>query len=387
MIHINNKENCCGCTACEMICPKDAIIMQNDHLGFLYPKVDMEKCIDCGLCEKVCSFHKSYDKSSNLNEPDVYAVRHKDMKEIESSRSGAMFIAISDYILDKGGVVYGAGYTDHFRVVHKRADDKEGRNEFKGSKYVQSDMNRVFKQVKDDLKNNLIVLFSGTPCQTSGLKSFLKLSKIEITNLFVCDIVCHGVPSPFIWRDYLTFFEKKAKQEAKAVDFRDKCKFGWSAHKESLTFNQKKIYNYSYTYVFYKHIMFRHSCGVCHFTNFQRPSDVTLADFWGYEKTIPEFNHDDKGVSLVLLNSEKGQNLFAEIKASINYIKSNTKDCIQPNLVHPSDIHPQRNNFEKDYVDKGLMYVMKKYGNMDSISQLKYKYRGLKKNLKKMISM
>ena len=138
MIKINNPADCCGCTSCACVCPHDAISMKPNALGFLYPVVDEARCVDCGLCERVCAFSDNYDTSLNLDKPLAYAARHKDMKEVETSRSGAAFIAISDYILEHGGVVYGAGYTDHFRVVHKRATTKEERDEFKGSKYVQS---------------------------------------------------------------------------------------------------------------------------------------------------------------------------------------------------------------------------------------------------------
>ena len=133
MIQINDKADCCGCTACASVCPKDAILMEPDVLGFKYPKVDLDKCINCGLCEKVCAFNVNYDRSLNLDEPELYAARHKDIHEIETSRSGAAFIAISDYILENGGIVYGVGYKDNFKVVHKRAINKEERNEFKGS--------------------------------------------------------------------------------------------------------------------------------------------------------------------------------------------------------------------------------------------------------------
>ena len=163
MIRINNPADCCGCTACASICNHDAITMEPDALGFLYPKVDESKCVECGLCEKVCAFNDNYDKSLNLPKPDAYAARHKDMDEVMKSRSGAAFVAISDYILEQGGVVYGAGYKDHFRVAHKRATTKEERDEFRGSKYVQSDLTGVFRMVKQDLKNGLTVLFSGTP--------------------------------------------------------------------------------------------------------------------------------------------------------------------------------------------------------------------------------
>ena len=234
MIQIVDKSRCCGCTACAAVCPHDAIRMESDVLGFLYPMVDKDKCVDCGLCEKVCSFNDQYGRSENLPESDCYAARHKDMKEVETSRSGAAFVAISDWVLKQGGVVYGAGYADHFRVVHKRAVTKEERDEFKGSKYVQSDLQGVFRQVKQDLKDGRIVLFSGTPCQTAGLHSFI--GKRLRKNLYLVDIVCHGVPAPYIWRDYLASLEKKAGSEICWVNFRDKQMFGWAAHKETFKF-------------------------------------------------------------------------------------------------------------------------------------------------------
>ena len=234
MIRITDKAKCCGCTACASACPHDAITMRPDALGFLYPVVDETKCTDCGLCEKVCSFHENYDKSLNLPEPLVYAARHKDMREVETSRSGAAFIAISDWILNQGGVVYGAGYADHFRVVHKRATTRKERDEFKGSKYVQSDLNTVFRQVKKDLKDGLLVLFSGTPCQTSGLSSYIGKRLRE--NLYLVDIVCHGVPGPNLWRDYLAYLEEKQGDRICWVNFRDKQEYGWTAHHETFKF-------------------------------------------------------------------------------------------------------------------------------------------------------
>lgn len=234
MIRINDPADCCGCTACASICNHDAITMEPDALGFLYPKVDASRCTECGLCEKVCAFNDNYDKTLNLAQPDAYAARHKDMNEIMKSRSGAAFVAISDYILEQGGVVYGAGYKDHFRVAHKRATSKEERDEFRGSKYVQSDLRGVFRQVRQDLKNGLTVLFSGTPCQTSGLNSYV--GKKLRDNLILIDIVCHGVPGPYIWRDYLAYLERKRGDEIIMVNFRDKELFGWRAHKETFKF-------------------------------------------------------------------------------------------------------------------------------------------------------
>ena len=381
MIHIQNPSDCCGCSACASICPRDAISMEPDSMGFLYPKVDMEKCVDCGLCERVCAFGNHYDVSRNLTVPKAYAIRHKDLSEVETSRSGAAFIALTDWILHQGGVVYGAGYADHFRVVHKRAATKQQRDEFKGSKYVQSDMGNVFRQVRADLKNGFKVLFSGTPCQTSGLLSFIGNRLRD--NLYVVDIVCHGVPSPYIWKDYLAYQEHKNNCVFDDVSFRNKSICGWADHKESFSYKGKVVVSSIYTRLFYKHIMFRHSCGVCHFTNLKRSSDITIADFWGWEKTDANINKDNKGVSLVFVNTEKGVDWLSEINTSIHIIPVKIDNCLQPNLQRPSEIHPKRDDFEKDYSAKGLDFVLHKYG----IIGYKYNYSVLKRKFRTLIRL
>ena len=357
------KKDCCGCSACESICAHHAITMCPDVLGFLYPKVDNEKCIDCGACVKVCAFHADYDTGLNMTVPEAYGVRHKDLHEVETSQSGAAFIAFSDWILKQGGVVYGAGYTDHFRVVHKRAATMEERAEFKGSKYVQSDMNTVFRQVKKDLQEGRIVLFSGTPCQTSGLASYI--GKSLRSGLYLIDLICHGVPGPFVWRDYLRYLERKENLPLTSVNFRDKSKSGWHSHVESFRFADTSTYTYMfYTHMFYTHILLRYSCGVCPYTNLQRPSDVTIGDFWGVEKTgAAGLAADDKGCSLVLVNTEKGREWFDQVRGDLEYVPVRPEECLQPNLQHPSVLHPRRAAFERDYTEKGFMYVMKKYGD------------------------
>ena len=167
MVNITDKSQCCGCTACANICAHEAITMEPDALGFLYPKVDESKCVDCGLCDKVCAFNDNYDKSLNLPSPDVYGARHKDMDEVMKSRSGATFVAISDYILDNGGVVYGVGYKEHFRVAHKRATTKEERDEFRGSKYVQMkkslrDAQREMQRIRRKASQNGVAITPST---------------------------------------------------------------------------------------------------------------------------------------------------------------------------------------------------------------------------------
>lgn len=364
MIKITDKKQCCGCTACVSICSHKAIYMENDILGFLYPKVDENKCVNCGLCEKVCAFNENYDKTLNLNKgPISYAVRHKDFSQIETSRSGAAFIALSDWVIENGGIVYGVCFSDHFRVIHKRATTKKERDDFKGSKYVQSDLGDIFLQVRDDLKKGLLVLFSGTPCQTAGLNSYIGKKLRE--NLILVDIVCHGVPSPYIWRDYITLIEEKYNTVIKKANFRDKSILGWAGHKESFYLkNNKNISCDSFTYLFYEHIMFRESCEVCYYTNLIRPSDITLADFWGWEKSVPHFNKDNKGCSLVFCNTNKGLNLFEKCKKDLICHIVKVEDCLQPNLMHPSTINKKRYLFEKEYAKYGFKYVLKKYSNI-----------------------
>lgn len=389
MIKISDKSECCGCSACASVCAHNAITMKPDAMGFLYPEVDVSKCIECGLCEKVCAFNDDYDKSLNLSVPEAYGARHKDMSEVETSRSGAAFIAISDWILEQGGIVYGAGYADHFRVVHKRAVTKEERDEFKGSKYVQSDMGTIFRQVKQELRDGKIVLFSGTPCQTAGLNSYI--GKKYSDNLYLVDIVCHGVPSPYIWRDYLSYIEKKYKKKVSVVNFRDKGEYGWAAHKETFIFEDgEKITpeQSPYTDLFYKHIMLRQSCGSCHYCITVRPSDITIADFWGVEKTNTEINKDNKGVSLLLVNTDKGRRVLEEIKNKLYLISAKLDDCLQPNLMHPTIVSAKSKEFELFYIKYGFIYVLKKYTKVglknkliNNIKLLKYKIHTCLRNL------
>ena len=382
MIQIKEPADCCGCTACASICAHDAIEMCPDAMGFLYPVVDIDKCIDCGLCEKVCSFNDNYDTSLNLLIPNAYAARHKDEEEVKTSRSGAAFIAISDWILERKGIVYGVGYTDFFRVVHKRAIARKERDEFKGSKYVQSDLGSVFRQVKQDLKDGQLVLFSGTPCQTSGLNAYVGKKLRE--KLFLLDIVCHGVSGPYLWRDYLTYLEKKQGDTIQKVNFRDKQRFGWSAHHE--TFEFAKSGNIAFNYLFYQSEMYRYSCGKCHFCNTIRPSDITIADFWGWEKTDADINKDDKGVSLVLVNTEKGRHVFDAVRPAMYVIPAKLENCLQPNLRYPTRLHPKRMEFEREYQAKGFVYVMKRYGNVGWKSEVTTLGKRIKDKLKRVIN-
>lgn len=370
MMRITDKSKCCGCTACANVCAHDAIVMEPDTQGFLYPKVDESKCVDCGLCDKVCSFNDEYDKSLNLPTPNVYGARHKDFDEIKKSRSGAAFIAISDYILEQGGVVYGAGYKDHFRVAHKRATTKAERDEYRGSKYVQSDLTGVFRQVKEDLSNGFTVLFSGTGCQCAGLNAYIGKKLRE--NLLLVDIVCHSVPGPYLWQDYLNWLEKKYSSIIVSVNFRDKSKYGWKSHVETYIMNNgEECSSTVFTRLFKSCLALRPSCGNCHFCNISRPSDITLADFWDRGHHYPDVNKDDKGESLLLINTEKGREVFEAVEDKLYYFQSTIEKVMQPHLRQPSKVHPQFRQFEAYYLKYGFERTMKHFGFIGWRAKLK----------------
>lgn len=360
MANIKEKKDCCGCGACANVCNHNAITMVPDVLGFLYPQVDAEKCIKCGLCEKVCSFDEDYTKDQNLATPQFWGVRHKNKDIVCNSRSGGAFVAISDWILSKGGVIYGVGLDEQFCAVHKRAQTKNERDEFCGSKYVQSNLTDCFKHIKEDLKNGLIVLFTGTPCQTSAIRKYLGEKLTE--KLYLLDIICHGVPSPAIWKDNIRFIEHTHKSKVSSVNFRNKIKYGWNNHVETYTINGKIISSWAFTDLFYKHLILRESCANCHFANLTRPSDITIGDFWGADKVCPHFNEDNLGVSLLICNTVKGIELFDDCKKNLSHSSISKNDCLQPNLISPTKFNQNYEKFVEDYTNKGYYYVYCKYG-------------------------
>lgn len=376
------KDQCSGCSACVTICSHHAITLQADHLGFKYPKVDPLKCIDCGLCELICPFHENYDTKFNYQEPLVYAVRYKDEEELMHSQSGGAFIALSDRILEDRGVVYGVGYDKQFKVIHQRATNKDERNCLRGSKYVQSNLEGIFQSIKKDLKQGKTVLFTGTPCQTAGLHACIN-NKLQ-ENLYLVDLVCHGVPSPAVWADYLKYVEKRSKGKIQEINFRDKT-YGWKSSITTFLIDDRKVKDTSYSYLFYKNIMQRKSCSKCPFTNLHRPSDITIGDFWGWEKHGGDFQ-DNKGVSLVLINTEKGNRLFQRVIEDIYLYRSNTKMCLQPQLQKPALQHPLRDNFERDYDLKGFEFINRKYGNVNWKHVCRVVLSKIKRNLLKYFS-
>lgn len=366
MILFDSKNDCCGCTACMSVCPKNAITMQADSEGFSYPQIDSNLCVDCGACKRVCAFQNGYEKNHSKS---AYAVKHKDTPTRMQSRSGGVFVALSDYILNKGGSVYGAAFADDLSVCHIRATDAQGRDRMKGSKYVQSDVGDCFAKVKADLADGKYVMFSGTACQVAGLKRFLK--NCDTSKLYTCDLVCHGVPSPLIWGEYLLHCEKKFGGKVTKADFRDKS-IGWNTHKESVVINDTKHILREYTYLFYEDEIERPSCYHCRYSNLDRPADFTLADFWGIDKVVKDFN-DNKGVSLLLVNNDRAEKLFASVKDDIDFAECDIEKSIRsnPNLSRPSPLPESRQKFWDYYYKKGFEKTLKKYYRKICLKRIK----------------
>jgi coenzyme F420-reducing hydrogenase beta subunit len=327
------KSICTGCSACYAACPTGSISMLADVEGFLYPKIDENKCIKCSRCETVCMAIMQGDERTPLQ---AYAAKNTNEAIRNASSSGGIFTALAEQIIQRGGVVFGARFNDSWEVVHDYTESLEGLAKFRGSKYVQSNICNTYKQARDFLETGRRVLFSGTPCQISGLKGFLQK---EYNNLLTVDLICSGVSSPAIWKKHIKNYEKKGA--IININFRAKyppppqCVYGnWKAFMFSITFDGKKtIYKKqlglehgdAFQQGFINTLFARPSCHRCPIKSFKSGSDITLGDFWGIEKVAPDFA-DDNGVSVVLLNSKKGKEIYStlgkkDIEVNYNDIK------------------------------------------------------------------
>lgn len=373
MIHVEKKDkkNCSGCTACANICPTKAITMKSDSEGFVYPSIEEKLCIDCCLCDKVCPFHEKYERCQNAYDEPKYIVAIHNNKDIRrTSRSGGAFMAFSEYILKQGGIVYGVALDSDCSAVHIKVSSSDKLKLLQGSKYVQSDKKDVFSKVRSDLLQGNPVLFSGTPCEVSGLLSYLKTSNTNTERLYTCDIICHGTPSPLMWKENIKLISKKLGKLPERVDFRDK-KFGWRSHIESYHSGNKKIYSNVFTTLFYKHLFLRPACSNCQYCNRLRSGDITLADAWGVEK-VNKALADNRGASLLLINSDKGKELFQECNSDLTWFPIVLDQFRQPNLEHPSTESPIREKFWQDYRQYQYKYVSRKYYDIISKAKLIY---------------
>lgn len=365
MIEIIDKSKCCGCRACAQICPKNCITFEADNEGFSYPSVQSNKCIDCGLCERVCPEIHIERKRKPIS---VIAAVNKSEEVRNESSSGGMFTLIADSIIKQHGVVFGACFDSEWNVIHSFAETRDGIKKFQKSKYVQSDIKETFREVKTFLSDGRKVLFTGTPCQISALKHFLRK---DYDNLLTMDFVCHGVPSPMVWRDYLEEIKclRNIKEDCdikktsiKAISFRDKCT-GWEKFSLSIDFNSplvdcdygsntvkvhERLDKNQYMRTFLDNVDLRLSCYSCPFKCGRSGSDITIADFWGVELFHPRFS-DNKGTSLVMSYTTKGKSIIDTL--DLEHERSKLKYAIRCNsaIVEPHRMHPNRTKFFKFY--------------------------------------
>ena len=308
MVKIQDKTACCGCASCVQLCPKQCISFNEDNEGFRYPSVDFGSCIKCGLCEKVCPIICHEEPRLPLT---VYAAKNNDRFVRQQSSSGGVFTLIANEIVNAGGVVFGASFDKDWEVEHRYAEQLCDLAAFRGSKYLQSRIGDTYKKAEEFLKEGRQVLFSGTPCQVAGLKSFLRK---EYDSLLTVDIICHGVPSPLVWRRYLE--ETAVDQKITEVNFRSKRE-SWKRYSVVIKSTDRVVLNQPYyenAYMkgFLSDIYLRPSCYACSFKKGSSGSDITLGDFWGIEASLPQFD-DDKGVSAILVNTSRGGSLIESL--------------------------------------------------------------------------
>lgn len=325
MIEIKDKSNCSGCHACANACLKNCIDLISDEEGFWYPQVDKGKCIDCGLCKKVCPIIHKWQPDESRTTKAIAAINMNEDIRLKSS-SGGVFTLIAEEIINQGGVVFGAAFADDFRSVHHICvDNTDDLNKLRGSKYVQSKIGDSYKQAKDYLDSGRTVLFTGTPCQIGGLYSYLRK---QYDNLLTQDIICHGVPSPMVWEKYVDEREQKAASTTQRMIFRYK-KYGWKSFAVLFEFSNNTAYvkNHredSFMKAFLLNSSLRPSCYACSFKGIKRQADVTLVDFWGVHNVAPNMD-DDKGTSLILIHSIKGKKLFDNISDKIRSLEVDTE--------------------------------------------------------------
>lgn len=365
MIKLSRKEDCSGCGACEQVCPHRCVDLVADNEGFWYPRVDTGKCTDCGLCENVCPVMNHDKERVPLN---VYAAINKNESVRAKSASGGIFTIIAEEVLRQGGVVFGVRFDDDYNVVFGHTESVDGLEAFRRSKYVQAWVGRAYAEARDFLREGRLVLFTGTPCQIAGLRHFLRK---DYEKLLLVDLLCEGVPSPKVWRKYLN--EEIARMREKNtvlphpipekdvfiedVSFRNKS-LGWKKFSFALTLSTTNgsgknsvlppyvNRNSAYMQAMFRYLDLRPICYECPFKSCRSGSDITLADYWGINELHPEMD-DDKGTSMVYLNSDKGKTYFPLSK--VRFLETDYREAFRfNNVITSSKRHTNRDLFYKN---------------------------------------
>jgi len=379
------KNNCCGCSSCASICPVSCITMIPDEEGFLYPEVIAEKCINCGLCKSVCPFINT--KRSDIKA--TYAFKAFDNNLRKNSSSGAVFSLLAGECISNNGIVCGVVLSDDCKYAFfTTVDNYEDLAALRGSKYLQADLNNIYIKVKEYLDIGKIVLFTGTPCQINGLKLFLKY---DYENLLCADIICHGVPSASLWRNYITYLENNLNVKINGYNFRNKQN-GWKKYKAAIKCNTSQtIYidrnNDRFMYMFLHDYCLRPSCYNCK-AKCNNMSDITMGDFWGIHVIHPDID-DDKGTSLVIIRTEKGLRLFNDIKEKGDHLLVDYKVATKYNTAEYKSVNKprKRNNFYKDLNIYSFDKFINKYGVETLDTKIKKSINNVKYYFIKLISL
>lgn len=361
-IYLEKKEKCCGCKACQDICSFNAISFNCDDEGFWYPNIDENKCVECKLCEKICPQLIKIEEKKPL---EIYAARNINEQIINQSSSGGIFTALATTIInEKKGHVYCVEYDNNMVAKYKCVDKIEDLNSCRGSKYVQADAKEIYKNILEDLKNGIFVMFIGTPCQAAAVREITKNNEEKI---LIVDFICHGVPSPKLFKEYIDYMQKKNR--SKIVKYNNRSKIeGWK-HLEELTFENGKVdytssFSQAWRNIFYSHNCLRPSCYECRYNHYEkRRADITIADYWGIDNFYKDFSND-AGNSLVVIYTKKGEEWFKKMSKQILYISSEIEYCIfrQPHFRGESAVSLNRDEFWVDYKRKGVDFIIKKYG-------------------------
>lgn len=351
-------KDCCGCTACEQICPKNCISFKENNEGFMYPVVEQAVCVNCGACTKHCPV---LNPLPTENVPTVYAAKYRDNRTTAESTSGGIFIPIAKNTLENDGIVYGCAYDENLAARHIAVENENELFRLQGSKYVQSDISGIYSRIKADLESDRYVLFSGTGCQVAGLRSFLGREYEKLTTV---DIVCHGVPSPKLFARYIDYLGKKLGEPVKSYNFRSKKRRGWGLFYELEWGKNSKGgsgFDDPYYNAFLNCKTYREGCYNCRFANCNRQGDITLADFWGIEYINPKF-YSKNGVSLVLVNTEKGKKLWKSLDNCIDSANSTLEQAVKmnKNLSAPSSRPECRSSIYEGFDGDFEEYVAQK---------------------------
>ncbi len=366
MIEINEKSKCSGCGACYAICPQNAIIMNEDEEGFLYPYVDTAHCINCGLCEKTCPMSNIDSRrleGSFKDIPDYFAGQLKDKETLLAVSSGGAYWAFAEKILEEGGLVYGAKQDGVSNIYHKRAANLKEAEDIRRSKYIQSRMYDIYESVRNDLLNDVKVLFSGTPCQIAGLNAYLKRN---YSNLITCEVVCHGVASKLVFDNYCKEFEKIHGGRITGIVFRDKSA-GWRRNQYKILMDDgRTVYERSTKNLFHLGYLlglyYRPSCGSCPYASIPRCADITLADYWNYKGRFTD-RHGDLGVSLIVANTEKGSRMVRESCKYIDLEMSKKELAFRScrHLTRHPKMSKERDEFIASVKKNGFHYSARKF--------------------------